>query len=303
MLSLLVEGRALTNDWHYPHIGEFLFNYCMIACHLDPLQHIHLWQASEQLAGFAMLGEDPKFDFHVHPEFEWLGIEAEAIAWAETRLAQLRRQNPQRWAGDLVSGARQDDPRRMAFLEEHGFHQGGEFSEVNMLRSLDGPISELVLPAGCQVRSIIDPGEITDRAEAHREVWYPWTDGNVSNNDYAFLMQLPGYDLDLDVVAVAADGVIAAFVNGWIDTLNKIGDLGPVGARPAYRRQGLTRAVLLECLRRMQAHGMKRVCVSTGVSNLPAIGLYESVGFKVVNRYLEYVKTGSENDAPSNAAI
>ena len=80
-------------------------------------------------------------------------------------------------------------------------------------------------------------------------------------------------------------------MNGWIDSQNLIGDLGPVGARLAYRRQGLTRAVLLECLRRMKAYGMHRVCVSTGVSNPPAIQLYASIGFKIINKYLEYVKT------------
>ena len=40
----------------------------------------------------------------------------------------------------------------------------------------------------------------------------------------------------------------------------------------------------------MQARGMNRVCVSTGVANTPARGLYESVGFRVVNTYHEYVK-------------
>jgi ribosomal protein S18 acetylase RimI-like enzyme len=84
--------------------------------------------------------------------------------------------------------------------------------------------------------------------------------------------------------------VIAAYVNGWIDPLNHIGDFGPVGARPAYRRQGLARAVLLECLRRMQGRGVERVSVSTGVTNLPAIRLYESVGFKIVNEYREYIQ-------------
>ena len=112
----------------------------------------------------------------------------------------------------------------------------------------------------------------------------------MSSEDYAGFMRLPGYDRQLDVVAVAPDGTIAAYVNGWIDPRNRIGDFGPLGARPAYRRQGLTRAVLLECLRRMQALGMNRVSVSTGVSNQPAIGLYQSVGFQIVNRYIEYVQ-------------
>jgi ribosomal protein S18 acetylase RimI-like enzyme len=66
-----------------------------------------------------------------------------------------------------------------------------------------------------------------------------------------------------------------------------------VGARPDYRRQGFTRLVLLECLRRMQGRGMDRVSVSTGVTNEPALRLYESVGFKPVNQYIEYVKSES----------
>ena len=160
-----------------------------------------------------------------------------------------------------------------------------------MLRSLAEPIPEAMCPTGCQVRAVGGATEISNRAAAQRDVWQPWSVADVSDEDYASLMRLPGYHRDLDVVAVTPDGVIAAYVNGWIDPVNRIGDFGPVGARPAYRRQGLTRAVLLEGLRRMQARGMDRVCVSTGVSNTPALRLYESLGFKIVNKYLDYVKT------------
>ena len=72
---------------------------------------------------------------------------------------------------------------------------------------------------------------------------------------------------------------------------------GPDWSRSTLRQHGQAgpcvrcgRAVLLECLRRMQARGMNRVCVSTGESNTPAIQLYESVGFRRANKYLDYVK-------------
>jgi ribosomal protein S18 acetylase RimI-like enzyme len=45
-------------------------------------------------------------------------------------------------------------------------------------------------------------------------------------------------------------------------------------------------------LRRMKANGMERVCISTGITNTPALNLYESIGFRVVNQYLDYVKIG-----------
>jgi ribosomal protein S18 acetylase RimI-like enzyme len=291
MQTMLMQGRAQTNDWHYPHLGDLVFWFFMVLCHLDPQVFIRLWHdTSGKLVAYAILGEDPSFDCQVLPEYEYIGIEAEALAWAESRIYSLRQQDPSRWGGPLVSGARQDDALRLCFLEQHGFHQGGEFSEVNMLCHLDGEVPPPIVPPGFQVRSMLGLSEVSSRAAAHRQVWHPWSVGEVSDDDYIKFMHLPGYDPQLDVVAVAPDGTIAAYVNGWIDPLNHIGDFGPVGALPAYRKQGLTRAVLLECLRFMQACGIERVSVSTGVSNEPALRLYRSVGFKVVNKYLEFIK-------------
>jgi ribosomal protein S18 acetylase RimI-like enzyme len=138
----------------------------------------------------------------------------------------------------------------------------------------------------------VGEGEAPLRAAAHRDVWLPWSDGNVSDEDYVRFMRMPGYRRDLDRVTVAPEGAFAAAVTGWLDPVNRIGELGEVGTVPAYRRRGLMRPALVECLRRMQACGMERACVSTGIENWPAIRLYESIGFKAVNEYLDYVKTG-----------
>jgi len=284
-------GRSQTNDWHYAHVGELLFNFFMVVCHLDPFKHIRLWHDEEsKLVGYAMLGEDPSFDFQVLPEFEWTGIEADAFAWAEMSLNELRQRDASRWNGELVSGSRQDDSMRIAFLEEHAFHYSGRFAEVNMLRSLSMPIPMLAVPTDCRVCSMADLDDISDRAAAEREVWLPWTVGNVTDDDYAYFMQLPGYHPDLDVVALAPDGKIAAYVVGWVDSQNRIGDFGPVGARQEYRRQGFARLALVESLHRMLAYGMERICISTGISNTPAFNLYSSLGFTAVNRYLDYVR-------------
>jgi len=291
MQSLLMEARSQTDDWRYCHVGEMLFTFFMVACHLNPQEHIRLWHDElGSLVAYALLGDDPSFDFQVSPQYQGSGVEAEAMAWAETLLTDLRRRDAHAWGGNMVSGTRQDDPQRIAFLEQHGFRYSGDFAEVNMLRSLVDPIPDSDVPRGCQIRAFAGADELSGRAAAQRQVWQPWTVGNVSDDDYARLMRLPGYHRDLDVVAVTPDGVIAAYVNGWVDPVNRIGDFGPVGALPAHRRRGLTRAVLLEGLRRMRAHRMDRVCISTGVSNVPALQLYESIGFRIVNKVLDYVK-------------
>ncbi len=283
-----MEARSQADDWRYWHVGELAFSFFMIDCHLDPRRHVRLWHDGKKLVGYAMLNDDPFFDWQVLPEYGGRGVEEEALAWSVGLVGELRAEDAERWKGSMVVGTRIDNVERIAFLERHGF-QRAEYVEVNMLRSLAEPIGTQSLPAGYVVRSLsVDPAEVSLRAEAHREVWHPWTVGDVTDEQYARFMRMLGYDRDLDVVAVAPDGTIAAYVNGWLDPVNKIGDLGPVGARLAYRRQGLTRAVLLECMRRMRAKGMDRVCVSTGEQNSAARGLYESVGFRIVNRYVEY---------------
>lgn len=295
MQQMLMEARALTSDWRFAHVGELMWDYFMITCHLNPQEHILLWHDPQgRLVAYALLGEDPSFNCQVLPEYQWSGIETEALTLVKVRISELSSHNPHLWIEPLVTGIRQDDTKRIAFLEQHGFSHRGEFDEVNMLRSLEEEIPGCAIPEGYQVRGLAETGETSNRAGSVRDVWLPWTVGNVSDEDYVRLMRLPGYQRELDVVAVAPDGVIAAYVNCWTDPLNCIGDFGPVGARPAYRRKGLTRAVLLEGMRRLKALGMDRVCVSTGVSNLPAQRLYESVGFRIVNRYLDYTQTARE---------
>ena len=86
-----------------------------------------------------------------------------------------------------------------------------------MLAALDEPIPTAVLPAGSQVRPLADDAaEIADRTATYREVWLPWTDGNINDEDYARFMRLPGYERALDIVGRRAGrGAVAALVTGW----------------------------------------------------------------------------------------
>ena len=92
-------------------------------------------------------------------------------------------------------------------------------------------------------------------------------------------MSAPGYDHELDVVAVTADGCFAAFAMCWLDATRQVGLFEPVGTDPAFRRRGLAKAVLYEGLHRLQQRGAKRATLSTGIDDSGPIQLYQSVGF------------------------
>ena len=100
MQDLLMEARSRTDDWRYWHVGELMFGFFMVACHLNPQDHIRLWHDDEgKLVGYAVLGEDPSFDCQVLPEYEWSGIATEAMAWVEMRLTELCKRDAQQWIG------------------------------------------------------------------------------------------------------------------------------------------------------------------------------------------------------------
>ncbi|MFO7697049.1 MAG: hypothetical protein R6X16_07820 [Anaerolineae bacterium] len=233
MIGLLMDGRALTGDWRYCHVGELAFAFFLIACHLNPSQQVRLWHdAGGRLAGYACAGEDPAFDYQVAPGLEGQGIEEEALAWAEERLAALRALPGGDAWGPLSTSARVDDLLRMTTLRRLGFAPS-EYIEVNYLRELAEPIPAPVLLDGYALVAADEDPLPEERAAAQRAVWGQWACGRITGDDYRALQRMPGYDPYLDLAVVTPEGEVAAYVNGWADPLNRIGDLGPVGALEA----------------------------------------------------------------------
>jgi len=125
------------------------------------------------------------------------------------------------------------------------------------------------------------------RCTARSEVWNP---SRVTLEAYRRLRAAPGYTPEIDLVAVASDGVFASYCICWLDPANRTGEFEPVGTRPAYQRQGFGRAVIAESLRRLKARGATDATVLTPQSNERGVALYESVGFHVAGSEYDYVK-------------
>ena len=56
---------------------------------------------------------------------------------------------------------------------------------------------------------------------------------------YQNIQSAPLYRRDLDLVAIAPDGEIAAFTIIWYDDVTRCGYFEPVGTTPEQQRQGL----------------------------------------------------------------
>lgn len=171
------------------------------------------------------------------------------------------------------------------------------------LRDLREPPVAPRLPAGYRVRAVLED-EAERRAAAHRAAWRParigemlvppvdlgTTESRVTTTSYQAVMNTWPYRHDLDQVVEASDGTLVAFALGWLDEVNRVGELEPVGTDPLHARRGLGSAVSLACLHAMRDAGATRAVVyPRGDSAYPvARQLYLGLGFRPVARTVTY---------------
>ena len=161
-----------------------------------------------------------------------------------------------------------------------------------MHRDLDASIPDPPLPDGAVIRPLADDTEIAARVALHRAVW---TNSHMTDASYARMRAVPGYLPDLDIVAAMPDGAFASYCVCWLDPVNRTGEFEPVGTRSAYRRQGIGKAVVLDGLRRLKAHGAHTAIVAPAAGNDASLALYLSAGFRVVDREMAFTRTWRES--------
>jgi mycothiol synthase len=291
MRNLLIAGRRAKNGTYYVHTGDL--NWWLFYPPIDQnlWQYITVWDDPdnrERLLGWALLSPEwNTFDIPVQPELRGSLIAESMYHQAEEQITRLTR--TQKNGKIRMMWVSQNDGILIDHLLGGGFERAA-VADVYMTRTLKDPIPEPSVPEGIIVRPIVGTWEVEARAAAQ----YGAFDSKIPFERYVqrFLefMQSPIYNHELDIVAASIDGRIGSFCIAWTDPVNHVGLFEPVGTHPAFRGRGMGKAAMLEGLRQLQVRGMQTAIVSTIENNLPAIKLYESVGFTTVDKHLTFEK-------------
>jgi mycothiol synthase len=210
----------------------------------------------------------------VHPALGTWQLEAEMIDLAEQRLAAVTADGRR----SLRVWVNQHDHRRQALLHERGYTRG-EWPEYQRRRLVRMSIPDASVPDGYSIRALGDRDELPARS------WLSWGAFHPDEPDdryegcdwYLNVQRAPMYRRDLDLVAVAPGGDLAAFCTIWFDDVTRTGAFEPVGTEPAHQRRGLGKALMCEGLRRLRQLGATLAYV--GSYGAAAHALYESAGF------------------------
>lgn len=296
MQALLMAGKRWAGHSIYVHVGDLVWWLFYLLRQHDLGQIAWLWDAEPpgaDLLGWALFSPQyAAFDLFVHPRERESQRAEQMLGWTEARARQIAQERGHKQVS--TTWVFEDDLWLKARLEQLGLARREEHS-FYLVRPLDSAIAGPQLPAGFRLGHVTGEADLEERVWASYQAFNPGSQLEKSDlasrvQAYLGLTRAPGYDPELDVVALAPDGRIAAFALGWLDPLNRVGEFEPVGTRPDFQGQGLGRAVLLEGLRRMQARGATAAIVYVEFDNSAAQRLYESLGFQIVNRIYTYVK-------------
>ena len=212
----------------------------------------------------------------LHPDFQTTELEMEMLSIAEQHLSVPGNDNHRK----LHIWAEQKDTHLQQVLNNRGYTiNNNNYTDHQRVRLLSELIHPSVPADGFVVRPLGDIDEHQARCWLSWHTFHPKEPKeNFVDGGYPNLQRGPLYRRDLDLVAIAPDGELAAFCTIWFDDFTRTGYFEPVGTSPHYQQKGLGKAIMNEGLRRLKNMGADLAFVASGSD--PAHALYASVGFQ-----------------------
>ncbi|NMO22894.1 GNAT family N-acetyltransferase [Pyxidicoccus fallax] len=246
-----------------------------------PEQNVRLWHDERgHLVGFAWGYVNGDVDLLIHPREHAATLMPQILEWAQawfpTRGASGER--------PLHVWALESNTSMTRALEQQGWRRI-EDCYLHLARPT-ADTGTAPLPPGYTVRNVRGPEETAARAEVHRRAFGT---ERVTTEVYQRVMGASHYRAHLDLVAEAPDGSLAALALCWLDPENGLGEFEPVATAPEHRRKGLAQALIQEGVRRMWKEGARTALVYAHAANPASVALYESAGFRVIDRNWGYV--------------
>jgi ribosomal protein S18 acetylase RimI-like enzyme len=242
---------------------------------------IRLWEdTSGSPVGFSLL-DGTSLAFEISPRVPFDDLAGQIIHWAMQKLTSAG-ESPASPA-ELVVAGREEDLRRMAFLERQGF-VAQPVRTLRFMRSLEEPLPEPALPEGFLIRPMAGEEEAGAWVALHRAALGT---ENMTVDFRLAMMRTPEYDRELDLVAVVPDGRLVAYVMCHFSSEENrlrqqtVGYTDPVATHPDFQRKGLSRALLLAGFGRLKQRGMQFAEVATWGENTAMIKTAESAGYRV----------------------
>jgi mycothiol synthase len=283
-------NERLEHSWHVSRLDYWRWHYIKTVNVMESVEKgMAVWENAHGkiIAALNHLGGS-ELRLHVHPHFRCTELENEMLAYAEETYYATT-EDGRRYVYMPIFA---DDAQRQEIALGRGYVKQSGWGH-HYRRDLDAPNPEVPIAAGYVMRSM---GRVEDYPTRSWASWRAFHNDEPDENYdgeyswYANLQSAPLYRRDLDVVAEAPDGSIAAFCTAFYDDYTRSAVTVLVGTAFEHWRRGLGKAVISQVMRRLRQVGCTRVFATA--YDEPADFLYRSVmqQMKVTDTWLKVIK-------------
>jgi GNAT superfamily N-acetyltransferase len=281
---------------------EFLVHLYRNLTNCDPAKDMIFAEVNGRVIAYSRVwwGDEPDgpltyYTFcYLHPDWRRKGIGGAILRHNRARIREIAAgHDPERkkliytWAEEKQAGAH-------ALLKREGFEEVRYF--FTMLRDLNRPIPEPVMPEGLAIRPVT-PQNLRQVWEAQEEAFRDhWGYTQQTEVDFQRLVDAP--DLNLSLWKVGWDGdEVAGVIRNEIKPGENAklgvewGRTEPISVRRPWRKRGLATALLNASLLELKAQGMQHAVLGVDTQNPNgALQLYQNAGYEVTEKYTDYKK-------------
>ena len=294
--------REYIHEQDYDRVGDFLVETYEPGDHyLNWLQprweymHYHPYIENVDLTKIGIIEDDGRIVGVVNPESSLKDAFFQIRRGYEHLKPLLLDHAEKYYGGTSTSTGRQirvlyiseRDPEFEELARERGYEIWHDFSEGVSIFRKEWGVPEITLPEGYRLQSLADE---TDFHKINSVLWRGFNHPGPPPDDEIpgrkLMLSAPNFRKDLTMVAVEPGGNYVSYSGMWVVHANRVAYVEPVATDPDYRRMGMGRAVVLECVRRAFEDGAEVAWVGADLE------FYKAIGFKTmftVNPWVKYL--------------
>ncbi|HSK87264.1 MAG TPA: hypothetical protein VK880_02840, partial [Anaerolineales bacterium] len=203
-------------DYWVWHVNTNIF-------HMNLKEVVYLWEVDGQIVAVLNPDHDDESFFQIHPSYHRKELLCEMLEVAELRLPKQKNAGKK----ELTVWVNEGDGIHKQVLTDYGYARSKFSAEHMRRRSLTQPIPfdpsqgkpDSVPHKGYTIRALGEEDELPARSWLSWKVFHPdEPDEKYEGWEwYKNIQRIPLYRRDLDLVAVAPDGELAAFCTVWVD--------------------------------------------------------------------------------------
>jgi len=270
----------------------------------DPYKDIIIAEVAGEMIGYFpswWQDESPKVRLYEHnwfliPKWRGKGIENTMLLWTENRLRDIAATYPPKYEKFFQANVSQSQEGASILLERAGCRAIRYF--YDMVRPTLNNIPELPLPHGLELRPVLPDHYRAIWQSVDETIQVEWGYKITTDDDYQEWQTHPHFQPDhwqvaWDLAANQVVGHVLIFIDDDenVQFNRKRGYTEGIGIDRSWRRRGLACGLIVRSLQAQKSAGMTESALTADSDgNIGVIRLYESCGFKIVDRTTVYRK-------------